>query len=243
MYRIKEISDMCGLSIRALRHYDDIGLLKPASVTEAGYRLYDEESLRRISLILVFRELGFRLEDIRVMIDSPDFDVKQAVEEQIRMLHEKRERIDSLIGFARRVNEKGVAEMDFSVFDDRKLKKYREDAKNRWGDTEAYEEYLKKSRNRTGSEEKMIGMGIMDIMKEFGEVLGTDPSADSVRKPVIKLKSYITENFYECTDEILLGLSEMYAAGGEMTENIDAHAGKGTGIFIKEAVREYLKSK
>ena len=73
MRTVKEVSRLTGVSVRTLHHYDAIGLLKPTRVTEAGYRLYDEESLQRLQTILLFRELQFPLKEIKEILDSPGF--------------------------------------------------------------------------------------------------------------------------------------------------------------------------
>ena len=83
MMTVKQVSELTGVSIRTLRYYDEIGLLPPASHTEGGYRLYDDTVLERLQQILLFRELDFTLKDIKRIVISPDFDRKQALEQQI----------------------------------------------------------------------------------------------------------------------------------------------------------------
>ena len=73
MMTVREVSRLTGVSIRALRYYDEIGLLPPARYTEAGYRLYDDAALERLQQILLFRELEFPLKEIRRILESPAF--------------------------------------------------------------------------------------------------------------------------------------------------------------------------
>lgn len=91
MRTVNEVSKLTGVSIRTLHYYDTIGLLKPTDVTESGYRLYDDIALERLQSILLFRELGFPLKEIKVILDSPDFDRSKALEQQITLLEMKRE--------------------------------------------------------------------------------------------------------------------------------------------------------
>ena len=98
MKTVHEVSKLTGVSIRTLHHYDKIGLLSPATRTEAGYRLYNEGDLARLQQILLFRELEFPLKEIRRIIDAPDFDQARALEQQIELLRLRREHIDNLIG-------------------------------------------------------------------------------------------------------------------------------------------------
>ena len=72
MKTVTEVSKLTGVSVRALHHYDNIGLLKPTRVTEAGYRLYDDTALERLYMILVFRELGLSLKEITGILQAPD---------------------------------------------------------------------------------------------------------------------------------------------------------------------------
>ena len=72
MKTVKQISELTGVSVRTLHHYDSIGLLKPTAVTEAGYRLYDDAALQRLQQILLYRELGFPLKDIQALLDAPE---------------------------------------------------------------------------------------------------------------------------------------------------------------------------
>ena len=78
MKTVHEVSKLTGVSVRTLHHYDEIGLLKPTEVTEAGYRLYGDTALERLQHILLFRELQFPLKDIKDILDSPDFDRNRA---------------------------------------------------------------------------------------------------------------------------------------------------------------------
>ena len=108
MMTVHEVSKLTGVSVRALHHYDKLGLLKPVAVTEAGYRLYDESSLIRLQSILLFRELQFPLKDIGRILDSPTFDRNKALDQQIHLLELQREHIDNLIDLAKGMRLMGV---------------------------------------------------------------------------------------------------------------------------------------
>jgi len=114
---VKEVSRLTGVSVRTLHHYDAIGLLKPTRVTDAGYRLYDDTALARLQTILLFRELQFPLKEIKEILDSPGFDPRDALEQQIRLLELQRQHLDTLISHARKIQTTGVTFMDFSPFD------------------------------------------------------------------------------------------------------------------------------
>ena len=130
---------------------------------------------------------------------------------------------------------------DFSAFDTKKLDEYAAQAKASWGDTPEYREYERKSKGRTRQEEEALGSGMMGIFAEFGAIRKEDPASGRAQALVRKLRDFITEHYYTCSDQVLSGLGQMYAAGGAMTENIDRAGGAGTAVFAAEAIRAFCK--
>lgn len=236
MRTVNEVSKLAGVSIRTLQYYDKIGLLKPTEYTESGYRLYDDTALELLQQILLFRELEFPLKEIKEIISRPDFNKNKALEQQITLLAMKKEHLENLINFAREIQFKGVKTMDFTVFDTKKIDEYAKRAKEQWGQTEEYKEFEHKAKGRNSEEEHEVMKNFMEIFVEFGKLKDGEPGAANVQAQVRKLQNYITENFYKCSKDILRGLSQMYAAGGEFTENIDKAGGEGTAQFTAKAV-------
>lgn len=241
MRTVNEVSKLTGVSIRALQYYDKIGLLKPTEYTESGYRLYDDTALEILQQILLFRELEFPLKEIKEIISGPDFDRNKALEQQITLLTMKKERLEKLIRFARGIRFEGVKTMDFSVFDTQKMDEYARQAKERWGKTAAYKEFEQKAVGRGEEENKAIMESFMQIFADFGKLKEAPPESAEVQSRVKKLQDYITEHFYKCSNDILFSLGQMYADGGEFTENIDRAGGEGTAGFVAEAIRIYTR--
>lgn len=241
MKTVKEVSELTGVSVRALHHYDAIGLLRPTRVTEAGYRLYDGEALKRLWTILLFRELDFPLAAIRAILDNPATDRENVLNAQIELLEMRRNRLDGVIRLAKNVRDRGGKAMSFQAFDREKQKEHARRAKETWGGTEAYREFEKKDASRAPEEKEEVNEGLMRIFREFGGLLALDPADAPVQAQVKALKDYITKHFYDCKPEILAGLGQMYAAGGEMTQNIDAAGGKGTAEFVGRAIEIFVK--
>ncbi len=121
---------MAGISVRMLHHYDKIGLLKPESVNSAGYRLYSDENLDRLQQILFFKELSFPLKEIKVILDSPNFDKKEALKVHKQLLLEKKLRLEKIIeSVDKTINSmEGDFKMDkkdiFNVFDMSKIEEH-----------------------------------------------------------------------------------------------------------------------
>lgn len=236
---VKEVSELTGVSIRTLHYYDEIGLLHPSEVTEAGYRLYDDTKLERLQQILLFRELEFPLKEIKEILDAPNFDRNRALQQQIDLLTLKKEHLENLISFAIGIKALGVKHMDFSAFDTKKIDEYSKRAKEQWGKTDAYKEFEEKSKDWTEDTTKNIANDMMKLFVIFGEMKEKDPAAEEVQAMVARLQAYITKHFYNCTNEILLSLGKMYSGGGEFTENIDKAGGEGTAEFTTKAIEIY----
>ena len=235
MRTVSQVSSLTGVSVRTLHHYDAVGLLRPTQVTEAGYRLYDDAALERLHSILLFREMDFPLEEIKKILDEPDFDPMEALSRQIRILEAKKERLEAVIAQAKQMHEKGSFGMKKEHFD-----KYSQEAKARWGGTSAWKEYEEKAEGRTGDRERELGEGLMGIFTRMGQIRHLSPDSAEAQDLVRELRGYITEHYYDCTPQILRGLGQMYAAGGEFTENIDKAGGPGTAVFARDAIEIYV---
>lgn len=241
MKTVKEVSKISGVSVRTLHHYDAIGLLKPTRVTEAGYRLYDDASLLRLQQILLFRQLQFPLKEIKEILDDPEFDPARAIRQQLTLLELQRERLDRLISHARKIQETGVLNMNFSAFDTTEIDRYTVEAREKWGKTDAYREFQHKTAGQNADEMRATGDALMDIFAEIGAIRQLSPGSDEAQALVAKLQGYITEHYYTCTKQILQGLGQMYIAGDSMTENIDKAGGPGTAEFAHAAIEIYCK--
>ena len=241
MRTVNEVSRLTGVSVRTLHHYDAIGLLKPTAVSEAGYRLYDDADLVQLQQILLFRELEVPLKEIKGILESPNFDRNLALEQQITLLTLKKEHLENLIDLARGIQMIGVNKLDFTAFDTSKIDAYAAEAKARYGQTAEYQEFLQKSQGYTKEDVQRITVQMMAIMAEFGEMREKSPSSQQAQAQVKKLRDFITEYFYSCSDATLLGLGRMYAGGGRLTENIDKTGGEGTGEFIYQAISVYCR--
>ncbi|NIZ95898.1 MerR family transcriptional regulator, partial [Clostridioides difficile] len=116
MRTVKQVSDLTGISVRALHYYDEIGLLKPNKITDAGYRLYDDESIKTLQQILFFKEIDIPLREVKEIMSSQYFDKVEALKNQKKLLILKRKRLDELIEL---INQtlRGEGNIDFKEFD------------------------------------------------------------------------------------------------------------------------------
>ena len=107
MMTVKELANLTGTSVRTLQYYDKIGLLPPAAYTDAGYRLYNEQSLEHLHQILLYRELEFPLSKIKAIMASEDFDRYAVLDQQIEMLTAQKAHLENSILFARGIKFSG----------------------------------------------------------------------------------------------------------------------------------------
>jgi DNA-binding transcriptional MerR regulator len=238
---VSETSKLVGVSVRTLHYYDEIGLLKPSEKTDAGYRFYDDENLEVLQQILFFRELEFSLDEIGRILSQPDFDRKQALRDHRDLLLVKQRHIGDLLMLVDETLE-GRENMskDNAIFTDYEAarEKYADEAKARWGSSEAYQESAERDKRRSKEESISLMGGAGEIFKAFAALRDKSPSDPDVQAHIRKWQAFITDNFYTCTNEILAGLGEMYVADSRFTENIDRY-GSGTAQFISEAIRTY----
>lgn len=232
MKTVKEISRLTGISVRSLHYYDEINLLKPTKTTDAGYRLYDDTALERLHSILLFRELQFPLKKIKSILDKPDFDTKAALKEQIKLLELQRNRLDEIIISAREILTKGAELMRFSAFDKTEIDKYTNEAKQKWGHTDAYKEFEDKHSDFADKTDEL-----MQIFAEIGKIKHLSPDCEEAQNQIKKLQNFITKNYYTCTDEIMKNLGQMYIGDERFKNNIDKAGGVGTAEFTAEAIR------
>ena len=230
---VSQVSRLTGVSVRTLHHYDAIGLLKPTKLTAAGYRLYDDAALARLRSILLYRELQFSLREIKSMLDSPHFDAAAALEQQIVLLQARRDHLQVLIDHARTLQKKGENNMDFTAFDTTEQEKLRREAKARWGETHAWQEYEAKDRAADA------GAQLMELLVQLGTLRPLSPENEAVQTQVAALQAYITRHFYTCTDDILAGLGQMYTADERFRKNIDAAGGEGCAEYAAQAIALY----
>lgn len=245
MMTVNEVAKLAGISVRTLHYYDEIGLLLPDGASDAGYRLYGDSSIERLQQILFFRELGFPLGEIAAILNAPNYDKSQALTNHRRLLTLKRERLNGLIALVDQAL-KGEGSMSIKEFDMKKIDEAREqyaaEAKARWGETDAYKESEKRTAKYTKEDWARMSAKSEAIFKGFAELRNLDPVSDAAQSLVRQWKAFISESYYDCTDEILSGLGEMYVDDARFTKNIDAY-GDGTAMFMRDAIRAYVKGK
>lgn len=234
---IREAAKLCGVSMRTLRYYDEIGLLKPSEVTMAGYRYYDDESLSTLQQILFFRELAFPLKEIAQLLTAPDYDKRRALQAHRELLLRKRRHLDEQLRLADETIG-GIRMHPKTTLADIEAAKqaYAAEARALWGHTDAYRE--SDSRSRTAEEELSAAEEADNIFAAFADSRGQEPSSGPVQALVKRWQAHITRWYYPCEAAILAALGEMYVGDARFQANIDRF-GDGTAQLMSEAIRFY----
>lgn len=235
---IGEAAAICGVSVRTLRYYDEIGLVSPCELSESGYRFYDDERIALINQVLFYRELEFSLKEIIQILSNPEYDRKAALKNHRMLLLLKRKHIDDILRLLDETtggNDMSKEKPATSLADIKEAKKkYADEVRERWGDTDAYRE--SQSHERTDEQQAAATEQADEIFAAFAACMDESPDSDKARALVRRWQEHITEYYYKCTDEILSCLADMYTGDERFRENIDRF-GDGTAQFMSLAIK------
>lgn len=242
-FTVGDLSRLTGVTVRALHHYDEIGLVKPSQRSAAGYRLYADRDVLRLQQVLVLRELGVPLEEISAVLDT-EADRAAMLRRHRDALIEKRGRIDAMVtavDAALRVLEEGSRKMkaeDFKeLFDGFNPEDYDEEVRQRWGHTESYKESMRRTQQYGRAEWEEIKRESDEINTRLRDLMlrGVAPTDPAVQAAVEDHRLHISRWYYPCPKEAHRGLAEMYIADARFTENLDKVA-PGFARFLHDAI-------
>jgi DNA-binding transcriptional MerR regulator len=245
---IRELSMLAGVSVRALRLYDERGLLVPQR-QENGYRVYSEEDQRRLQQILLWRACGMPLKEIGQALESPDFDEEKALEEQIALLKERAEALgraqecaERTLGAVRK-GKKMEAEERFRGLKEAAIeeneRRFGAEARSRYGDTavDAADDAL---RNMTEGEWKDMGELEERIVEELKAAMRTGAPEGPEADELVRLHAAWVQAHWgkdrKLTHEMHVGLAQMYVADPRFTAYYDARAGRGAAAFLAKTI-------
>lgn len=229
--KVSEVARLAGISVRTLHHYDELGLVRPSARSDAGYRLYAPPDLERLQQVLFFRELGFPLEEIQRIVADPDFDVTAALRMQRRLLTERAERVRALIAAvdaAMDAREKGTTmthEERLQVFGDFDPAQYEAEAREKWGDTDAYKESARRTRKHTRADWEQIGAEIKALFTDLATLAqrGVAPTEAAAMDVAERHRAHVSRWFYPCPPALHKGLGELYVSDARFQDSIDRH--------------------
>jgi DNA-binding transcriptional MerR regulator len=244
IYQVKDVSRITGVSIRTLHHYDEIKLLVPKTRTRAGYRLYNDDDLFRLQQILIGRELGLSLEEIRRSLEDPRFDRKKALLAQRDQLKKRASHTAAMIqavdaALAALDTRRKGEDMDLKqIFDGFDPAQYEDEARQQWGKTDAYRESRKRTKRYTADDWKAIKAEQAAIYSDAAAAFkaGKKPSGPSVMDIAERHRLSIDRWFYPCSPAMHRGLASLYETDTRFAENIDKNC-EGLTPFFVAAIR------
>lgn len=221
MYTVKQLSDLAGVSVRTLHHYDHIGLLKPTQVGANGYRYYDDAALLRLQQILFYREIGLELLQIKDILDAPDFDIVAALRAHRQYLQERARRLQHLIRTVDTTIMHLTGEMDvskkrlFEGFTTEKQKEYERRARLQYG-AAAVNDSIRRWNGYSKAEHEAIMAEGGDIYSALARAMqeGHDPTSAETQALLARWHDHL-RHFYEPTTDILRGLGQLYNTDAE----------------------------
>ena len=214
MYTVKQISDLAAVSVRTLHYYDEIGLLKPSSLGENGYRYYGEEALLMLQQILFFRELDLGLLQIKEIIESPEFDLVAALHTHRHTLQEKVNRLQCLINTVDSTIIHLVGEVNmnqkqlFAGFSEEKQKQYEQEISEKYG-KETVESSVKRWNGYTRQQKDTIKAESNAIYTDLLSHMGRGIESPEVQAVLARWHQHL-RYFYEPSPERLRGLRHFY---------------------------------
>ncbi len=244
LYTIRQLSTLAGISVRTLHYYDDIGLLTPSFVRPNGYRIYEEKEVRKLQQILLFRELEFPLDQIRDMMTSKTFDVKQALKDQCRLLELKKAKIQRLINVVEGRLKGGDSMTDknqFGVFTDTTLEEFKEEARKRWGNTDAYKQSAERTKHWTKADYDRIAEDGTKFTEALSKLMDRGIADEKVQHMIQKHYDGI-KVFYDCPIEMYRNLGAMYVEDPRFRAYYEKFR-KGMAEFMKNAIAYYCDSR
>ena len=241
-YLVKDVARLAGVSVRTLHHYDSIGLLVPGARTAAGYRVYTESDLLRLQQILIGRELGLPLEDIRRALDDRAFDLREALLAQREQLEQRAREAAKMIAavdaaLALVTEPRRERRMD-QIFDGFAASRYEAEAQERWGDTHAYKEAARRTKGYTIEEWTRLREEADAIYSDAAALMKAGRVAvdEKVLDIAERHRLWIDRWFYPCSSEMHQALASMYESDARFAAAIDEHS-PGLATFLIAAIR------
>ena len=239
-FTVGELSRLTGVTVRALRYYDEIGLVPPSARSDAGYRLYGDRDVLRLQQVLVLRELGVPLDEIGPAIDG---DRAALLRKHRDALVDKRARLDQMLAAvdqALGALEKGQTMQPIDVtmmFEGFRHEDHVEEVEQRWGSTEAYQESARRTKGYGKPEWDEIRRESEEIYGRLAALMqhGTAVSDPAVQAGVADHRAHLERWFYPCSRKMHKGLGEMYIADPRFAANLDKVA-PGFAQFLRDAI-------
>lgn len=250
-YTVHEVAALANISVRTLHYYDQIGLLAPESVRSNGYRLYGQPQMERLQQILFFRELEFSLEEIKDLLGSPRFNRAEALRDQRRLLELKKARLSKLIKTVTKTiddmetekptkdetRQTGRGSDLYGSLSQSEIDAYKEEARQKWGHTEAYKQSRERTKHWTKEDYKRIGEEGQRHTQSIADLMDKGIDDPEVQAKIAQSRQNISV-FYDCSLEMFRNLGQMYVDDPRFTAHYEKFR-TGLAVFMRDAIALY----
>jgi DNA-binding transcriptional MerR regulator len=242
-YTVKQLANLAGVSVRTLHYYDQIGLLKPDSIAENGYRNYSEKEILRLQQILFFRELDFSLSEITEILDSPDFDVLKALADQRNLLLKKIERLNSLIVTVDKtvMSIQGELKMReneyYQGFSKEQQERYEKEIRQKYG-SKALDESKQRMQKWDKNDFARVNQESEEIFSAIRDKMSKGLESPEVQSNIKKLHKWINK-FYSCDLEMFKGLGHLYNEHPDFIKTFRTKYHEDMPEFLMKAIEYY----
>ena len=241
MYLIKQVSEISGVSVRTLHHYDNIGLLSPKK-DKNGYRHYSEEDLTYLQTILYYKYLGFSLKEIESLLQQNEETLIQHLQKQLILMKKEKEKLLTLIDTLEKTilsierKIKMSSEEKFKGFSVSDNKKYKNEAIKKYG-----EEVMNEAEEKQKGKEDIVAEGFNRIFFAYASNIEKGiPATDSLNVTLAKeLHEHMCQYAFDCTIDVFSSIGFGYAKNEEFRTNLDKY-GKGVGQYACDAIQQYV---
>ncbi len=253
-YSISTLAKLSGVSSRTLRYYDEIGLLKPAAVSESGYRFYGTQEADRLQQILYFKAFGLPLETITSILDSSETKIHHTLQYHYQQLAQQRQALDALLAaladtLATYEGEKEMNDQEkFAYFKEHTLAEndtlYGEEARKTYG-AQTVADSQKKWQEMPQTVFAQLSADEESLMRLLKELLQENPadlSSEKAQTAFTKHKQWLSQAAPFYTPDYHRSLGEMYVSDPRFTAYYDQRAGTGATLLLKQLIDYYTRT-
>lgn len=239
---VGQVAERLGVTVRTLHHYDEVGLVRPSERSAAGYRLYTAEDLTRLQHVVVYRRLGFALEEVAQLLDHPE-SVEQHLRRQRDAVTQRMAELQALVAAIdtalerERMGMKLTKEEQKELFGDGYSDELAAEAQERWGDTDAWQESQRRTSSYTKEDWVRIKAEFEQVQQAFAEAKrsGAAPDSAQAMDAAEAHRRHIADRYYELDHDAHRGLGDMYVADPRFTKNYE-DLEPGLAQYVRDAI-------
>lgn len=242
-FSIGEAAALCGVSLRTLRYYDRIGLVKPSRTADSGYRFYDAQGIALLQQVIFYRSLGLSLKEIAPLLTAPEQTRAAALAAHRQLLLLERQRLDGLIRLVEQtIGGTLMTKPEVTQKDVNEAKaRYAQEARQKWGNTPEWAAFS--SKKLSPQQEEQARREREELFSAFAALAaeGAEAAAPPAQALVARWQDHISRCYYPCSRETLEGLGKLYQCDSRFTAFLDGF-GPGTAKLMSDAIAVFCKA-